>query len=260
MSEMHRIEVAATIGAQELTISTGEFAKQAGGSVLVQYGETIVLGTATMGNPMSKDADYLPLLVEYEEKFYAAGKIKGSRFMKREGRPNDDAILTARLIDRSIRPLFPDGMINDVQVVLTVLSYDGENDSDVPAMIAACGALMISDIPWEGRLGAVRVGMVDGVYIINPTAEERQQSKLDLLLAGTATDIAMIESGAIEVEEHTMLDAIEAGQKGIASVVALLEELQAKVGKQKREATYEQKNNEYIEKIEKLSESLLREK
>src|SRR5439155_2241293 len=118
--------------AQELSISTGEFAKQVTGSVLVQYGETIVLGTATMRHPLSKDSDFLPLLVEYEEKFYAAGKIKGSRFVKREGRPADDAILTARLIDRSIRPLFPDGMINDIQVVLTVLSYDGENDADVP--------------------------------------------------------------------------------------------------------------------------------
>ena len=219
---MHRIEVAATIGAQELTISTGEFAKQAGGSVLVQYGETIVLGTATMGNPMSKDADYLPLLVEYEEKFYAAGKIKGSRFMKREGRPNDDAILTARLIDRSIRPLFPDGMINDVQVVLTVLSYDGENDADVPAMIAACGALMISGIPWQGPLGAVRVGIVDGNMVINPTTEERQLSKLDLVLAGSANNITMLESGAKEVAESDMLDAIEAGQRGLGSVVALL--------------------------------------
>src|SRR3990167_1422390 len=193
MSEMHRIEVAATIGAQELTISTGEFAKQAGGSVLVQYGETIVLGTATMGNPMSKDADYLPLLVEYEEKFYAAGKIKGSRFMKREGRPNDDAILTARLIDRSIRPLFPHGMINDVQVVVTVLSYDGENDADVPALIAACGALMISGIPWEGPLAAARIGRVNGNFVINPSVEERESSDMDVIVAGTGNNLTMLE-------------------------------------------------------------------
>lgn len=260
MAQINKTEVVATIGGQEMRISTGELAKQAGGSVLVQYGETIVLGTATMGNPMSPDADFLPLLVEYEEKFYAAGKIKGSRFMKREGRPTDDAILTARLIDRSVRPLFPKGMINDVQLVLTVLSYDGENDSDIPAMVAAFGALMVSDIPWEGKLGAVRVGLINDSYVINPTSEEREQSKLDLLLAGTATDIAMIESGALEVTENAMLDAIEAGQKGIASVVALLEELQQKIGKQKKEATYASKNDEHIEKIEGLSESLLREK
>ncbi len=257
---MHRIEVAANIGAQELKISTGEFAKQAGGSVLVQYGETIVLGTATMGNPMSKDADYLPLLVEYEEKFYAAGKIKGSRFMKREGRPNDDAILTARLIDRSIRPLFPDGMINDVQVVLTVLSYDGENDADVPAMIAACGALMISGIPWQGPLGAVRVGIVDGNMVINPTTQERQESKLDLVLAGSANNITMLESGAKEVAESVMLDAIEAGQRALGSVVTLLEELKVKAGKEAKQAIYAEKDEAAWEKIEAVATPLLREK
>lgn len=257
---MHKIEVAANIGAQELKISTGELAKQAGGSVVVQYGETIVLGTATMGNPMSKDADYLPLLVEYEEKFYAAGKIKGSRFMKREGRPNDDAILTARLIDRSIRPLFPDGMINDVQVVLTVLSYDGENDADVPAMIAACGALMISGIPWQGPLGAVRVGIVDGNMVINPTTEERQQSKLDLVLAGSANNITMLESGAKEVAESVMLDAIEAGQRALGSVVTLLEDLKSKAGKEAKEAIYADKDEAAWEKIGAIATPLLREK
>ncbi|HLC49026.1 MAG TPA: polyribonucleotide nucleotidyltransferase [Candidatus Andersenbacteria bacterium] len=260
MAQINKTTVAATIGGKEMRISTGELAKQAGGSVVVQYGETMVLGTATMGKPMSPDADFLPLLVEYEEKFYAGGKIKGSRFMKREGRPHDDAILTARLIDRSVRPLFPKGMINDVQLVLTVLSYDGENDSDVLAMIAGCGALMISDIPWDGKLGAARVGLIDGAYVINPTTKDREGSKLDLLLAGTASDIAMIESGAMEVTEHAMLDAIEAGQKGIASVVTLLEDLQAKVGKKKKEAIYAQKNEEHTAKVEQLSESLLREK
>lgn len=260
MSHMNKTEVVGDVGGKEIRISTGELAKQAGGAIVVQCGETIVLGTATMGKPMSPDADFLPLLVEYEEKFYAAGKIKGSRFMKREGRPNDDAILTARLIDRSIRPLFPHGMINDVQIVLTVLSYDGENDSDVLAMIAACGALMISDIPWEGKLGATRVGLVNGSYVINPTALERVESKLDLLLAGTATDIAMIESGAMEVTEHAMLDAFEAGQKSIAKVVALLEELQSKVGKPKREAIYAQHNDAHTEKVESLVGAMLRDK
>lgn len=260
MSTMNKTEVVANIGAQELKISTGEFAKQAGGSVLVEYGETIVLGTATMGRPLSKDGDFLPLLVEYEEKFYAAGKIKGSRFMKREGRPNDDAILTARLIDRSIRPLFPDGMINDVQVVLTVLSYDGENDADVPAMIAACGALMVSGIPWQGPLGAVRVGMVSGNIVINPTVEERAQSDLDLVLAGTSSNITMLESGAREIPETKVLDAIEAGQKALGSIVALLEELQGKVGKPQREAIYANTDEEAWGKIEPVAEPLLHEK
>lgn len=260
MAEIHTSEVVANIGAQEMKISTGELAKQAGGSVVVQYGETVVLGTATMGHPLSKDADFLPLLVEYEEKFYAAGKIKGSRFVKREGRPHDDAILTARLIDRSIRPLFPDGMINDVQVVLTVLSYDGENDADVPAMIAACGALMISGIPWQGPLGAVRVGIVGGNIVINPTAEERQQSDLDLILAGTGTNITMLESGAKEIPEDTMLDAIQAGQRALESVVALLEELKSRAGKPSKEATYVAKDEQAWEKIERLAKPLLRKK
>lgn len=260
MSEMKKIEVVANVGAQEMKISTGEFAKQAGGSVLVQYGETIVLGTATMGHPLSKDANFLPLLVEYEEKFYAAGKIKGSRFVKREGRPADDAILTARLIDRSIRPLFPDGMINDVQVVLTVLSYDGDNDADVPAMIAACGALMLSGIPWQGPLGAVRVGIVDGNMVINPTTEERQQSTLDLVLAGTANNITMLESGAKEITESTMLDAIEAGQKALGIVVSMLEDLKVKTGKPAKEAIFAEKDEVTWEKIEKIAMPLLREK
>ncbi len=257
---MHKTEVMADIGGKEIKIRTGELAKQAGGSIIVQSGETIVLGTATMGRPMSPDADFLPLLVEYEEKFYAAGKIKGSRFMKREGRPHDEAILTARLIDRSVRPLFPKGMINDVQLVLTVLSYDGENDPDILAIIAACGALMLSDIPWEGKLGAARVGMIDDAFVINPTKKEREQSKLDLLLAGTASDIAMIESGAMEVSEHAMLDAFEAGQQGISKIVALLEDLQQKVGKQKKEAIFAPTNEEHTKKIEELASAVLTEK
>lgn len=260
MSEMHKEEVIGNIGGQEMKISTGELAKQAGGSVLVQYGETIVLGTATMGRPMSKDADYLPLLVEYEEKFYAAGKIKGSRFVKREGRPSDDAILTARVIDRSIRPLFPDGMINDVQVVLTVLSYDGKNDADIPAMIAACGAMMMSGIPWQGPLAAVRVGMVEGAIIINPTVEEREQSDLDLVLAGTGTNITMLESGAREVPEDIILDAIEAGQKALGDVVTLLQDLTAKAGKAAKEAIYMKKDEAAWEKIERLATAPLRDK
>lgn len=253
-------EVAGMVGAQEMKISTGELAKQAGGSVVVQYGETIVLGTATMGNPLSPDSNFLPLLVEYDEKFYAAGKIKGSRFMKREGKPHDDAILTARLIDRSIRPLFPDEMINDVQVVLTVLSYDGEHDPDTVAMVAACGALMVSDIPWQGKLGAVRVGMANGEYVINPTTDQRRDSTLDLVLAGTAEDITMLEAGASEIPEPAILDAIQCGQAAIGQISSLLVALQAKAGVPKKDATYAQKNEDHITKIEELSRPLLRKK
>ncbi|MEX0649714.1 MAG: polyribonucleotide nucleotidyltransferase [Candidatus Andersenbacteria bacterium] len=245
------------VGGQELKISTGELAKQAGGSVLVQFGETVVLGTATMGRPLYPDGNFLPLLVEYEEKFYAAGKIKGSRFIKREGRPTDDAILTARLIDRSIRPLFPKGMINDVQVVLTVLSYDGENDADVAAMIAACAALTISDVPWAGPLAATRVGRVDGRFVINPTVEEREVSDLDLLLAGNGSDVAMIECGAKEVVEEEMLNAIEEGQKAIGVIVGLIQELHSKVGKSKRDPILMEKHEEKTTRVQELAREVL---
>lgn len=246
------------IGAQELRVSTGELAKQAGGSVLVQYGETVVLGTATMSKAV-QPGNYLPLLVDYEEKFYAAGKIKGSRFIKREGRPYDEAILTARLIDRAIRPFFPEGMVDEVQVVLTVLSYDGENDPDIPAMVAAFGALMISPIPWEGSLGAVRVGRVNDAFVINPTTAEREASTLDLILAGTGQDTAMLEAGANEIPEDVMLDAIEEGQKGIAQVVVILEQLKKEAGQPKEEPTIVVQDEVLVARLHELGRQKLTE-
>ncbi|MDZ4347278.1 MAG: polyribonucleotide nucleotidyltransferase, partial [Candidatus Binatia bacterium] len=245
------------IGGHLLRISTGELAQQAGGSVLVQYGDTVVLGTATMGRPFAPDADFMPLLVEYEEKFYAAGKIKGSRFIKREGKPTDDAILVARLIDRSIRPLFPDDMINDIQVVCTVLSYDGENDPDIPALIAAAGALMLSDVPWQGPLGAVRVGMIDDRFVINPTVEEREQSQLDLVVAGTGDSIAMLEAGANEVTEDSMLDAMDEAKKALGLMTPLLAELQQKRGKNKKEPILAAKNEYAEERVPALAKEKL---
>ena len=221
------------IGQQEICLTTGELAKQAGGAVLVQLGETVVLGTATVGRPFTPDADFMPLLVDYEEKFYAAGKIKGSRFIKREGRPTDEAILNARLIDRSIRPLFPDNMINDIQIVITVLSYDGVNNPDVPAMIAASAALMVSDVPWQGPLAGVRVAQVEGQFIINPTVAELEKSTLDLFVSGTGDRITMIEADGNEVPEDTMLDALEEAQKALGQITPALEELQQKSGKDK---------------------------
>jgi len=245
------------IGGYELSITTGELAKQAGGSVLVQYGETVVLGTAVIGNPLSQDASYMPLLVEYEEKFYAAGKIKGSRFIKREGKPNDEAILTARLIDRAIRPLFPDDMINDVQVVCTVLSYDGVNDPDIPALIAASGALMISDVPWQGPLAAARVGLVDDKLVVNPSVEERKTSTLDLVVAGTGDRIVMLEAGANEIPESVMLDAMEEAQKAMGMIVEVLTELKQQCGKEKREPVLARKNEIAAEKVPGMARSIL---
>ena len=245
------------IGGQELCLESGDLAKQAGGSVLVRYGDTVVLGTANMQGPLYADGDFLPLLVDYEEKFYAAGKIKGSRFVKREGRPSEDATLTARVIDRSIRPLFPDNMINDVQVVLTVLSYDGENDPDIPAMIAASAALSISDIPWDGPIAAVRVGRKGGQFLINPTVEERADSELDLVVAGTGERIVMIEAGANEAPEDIFLDAIEEAQKALGMIVPAIQELQQKSGKAKREPSLMDQDASQIERIQALARDTL---
>lgn len=232
--KLNTVETITTkIGGRELSITTGELAKQAGGAVIVQYGETVVLGTANIRKPMSPDADYMPLLVDYEEKFYAAGKIKGSRYIKREGRPTEEAILNARLIDRSIRPLFPENMINDVQVVITVLSYDGENNPDTLAMIAVSAALMISDVPWQGPLAGVRIGQVDGKLTINPTTEEMETSALDLFVSGTGDRITMIEAGANEASEDVILDALEEASLALGQITPILIKLQSKVGKEK---------------------------
>jgi len=180
-------------GGKTLTIETGKLANQASGSCTVQYGDTLILATAVM-SAKPREVDFLPLSVEYEERLYAAGKIKGSRFIKREGRPTDEAILTGRMIDRSIRPLFSGDVRNDIQVILTVFSFDQENDSDIPALIGAAAALTISDIPWEGPIAAARVGFipsedattgVGGEWVLNPTFEARLKSKLDLVVAGT---------------------------------------------------------------------------
>lgn len=248
------------IGRKDLTLTTGELARQAGGSVMVRYGDTVVLGTATMGNPFSPDADFMPLLVDYEEKFYAAGKIKGSRFIKREGRPTDDAVLNARLIDRAVRPLFPEYMINDIQIVLTILSYDGENDPDVPAVIAACAALSISDIPWDGPLAGVRVGRIDNEFVINPTVEEREKSDLDLIVTGTSDRITMIEAGANEVPEDTILDALEEAQKTLGLIASLINDLQSKAGKAKQEPILTSRNEDVITKIKEIARPILEEK
>ncbi len=221
------------LGGRTLTIETGALAAQANGSVTVRYGDTVVLGTAVLSSTVREGIDYFPLLVDYEERLYAAGKIKGSRFIKREGRPSDEAILTARLVDRSIRPLFNDTLRNDVQVVITVLSYDQENDSDIPALIAASAALAVSNIPWAGPIGAVRVGQINGEWVLNPTYQAREKSDLDLVLAGTKSEQVMIEASGNEVSEEVVLNALEFAQKNVRKVIELIEEVVAKVGVKK---------------------------
>lgn len=223
------------LGGRTLTIETGTFASQANGSVTVRYGDTVVLGTAVMSSSVREGMDYFPLLVDYEERLYAAGKIKGSRFIKREGRPSDEAILTARLVDRSIRPLFNQAGRNDVQVVLTVLSVDQENDPDIVALIAASAALAVSNIPWKGPIGAVRVGRINGEWVLNPTYEAREKSELDLVLAGTKDEHIMIEASANEVDEQTVLGALEFAQKWVKKVIELIDEVAEKEGQAKAE-------------------------
>ncbi|MBI4262706.1 polyribonucleotide nucleotidyltransferase [Candidatus Uhrbacteria bacterium] len=233
-------------GGRELTIETGRLAKQTNGSCTVQYGGTVVLATAVISKSLREGIDYFPLMVDFEEKLYAAGKIKGSRFIKRETRPSDDAILTARLIDRSLRPLFDERIRNDVQVILTTLSFDTENDVDIVSLVAASAALAISDIPWDGPIAGVRVGQIpsdDGTkkeWVLNPTYDARAKSVLDLVVAGTPEKVLMIEAGAHEVDEPSMVEAIRFGQKHMRSVLDLILEVQKAMGAQKRVITDEE--------------------
>lgn len=225
-----------SLGGRDLTIETGTLAKQANGSVTVRYGDTVVLATAVMSKEMSRITGYFPLMVDFEERYYAAGKIKGSRFIKREGRPSDDSVLSGRAVDRTIRPLFDSRMRNEVQVIATVLSYDGENDTDLVAMIAASAALTLSDIPWNGPIGAVRVGLSEGGFVLNPKKGDRVDSALDLLVSGTQEKINMIEAGAKEITEEQMAEAFVFAFDAIQKITAFIKEVQTEVGKEKRQA------------------------
>ena len=216
-------------GNSDLTIETGQLAQQANGSVLVRHGETVVLVTATMDEPRS-GISYFPLMINYEEKLYAAGKIPGG-FIKREGRPSDAATLAARLIDRPLRPLFPEGMRHDVQVVATVLSVDPDNSPVLAAMVGASAALTISDIPFMGPIGAVKVGLVEGEFVINPTSSDSEKSELELTVAGTKDAVMMVEAGAEEVSEENIIEAIDFGHKALATVVELQEKMAEEIGK-----------------------------
>ncbi len=218
------------IGGRMLEIETGLLAKQANGAVTVRYGDTVVLATAVMSKNASRIGGYFPLMVDYEERYYAAGKIKGSRFIKREGRPSDEAVLTGRVVDRTIRPLFNPRMRNDVQVVVTVLSIDGENDPAIVSMIAASTALSISNIPWAGPIGAVRVGRLNGEFILNPVNTEVEAGDIDLIIAGTKEKINMIEAGMNEVPEEAVVAAFAFGHEAIKKITDLIAQVVAEVG------------------------------
>ena len=222
-------------GGRTLSIETGLFAPQAGGAVTVQYGDTVVLVTATMAREPRAGQDFFPLTVDYEERMYAAGKMPGSRFVRRETRPGEDAILNSRLIDRSIRPQFPKGALNDVQVVVTTLAYDGENEVDIVGLIGASAALHISEIPFEGPIGGVKIGIIDGDFVINPTHEQVETGQMELVVAARKEGICMIEAGATMVPEEQMIEAHELAFRLIAPILELQEELRQKVGKAKVE-------------------------
>ena len=224
--------VSKEIAGRTLTIETGKVAKQADGAVLVTYGETVVLVTAVVAPPRSEDIDFFPLSVEYRERQSAAGKFPGG-FIKREGRPSTKEILTARNIDRPIRPLFPDGYFQEVQIIATVLSADRENDPDIPALIGASAALSISKIPFLGPLGGVRIGRVDGEFVVNPTHKQLENSDLNMLVGGKKEAINMIEVGARELAEDVVADGVKRAHEAIQEVIAMIEELQANVGVEK---------------------------
>jgi polyribonucleotide nucleotidyltransferase len=224
------------IGNQSMTFETGRLAMQAGGAVTLRLGDTMVFAAATMSSEIRPGIDFLPLTVDYEERMYAGGRIPGS-FFRREGRPTEEAILTARLTDRPLRPLFPKDLRNDVQVIVYSLSIDNENPIDILAVNAASAALIISDIPWGGPIGAVRIGRVDGQFVVNPTFQEQEKSDLDLRIAGTKDAILMVECGAREVSEADMIAAVEFGHTALQPVIDAQEKMALEIGKPKRSYT-----------------------
>ncbi len=227
--QAHRFQT--EVGGRLLVLETGKYAKQASGSVLVRYADTVVLATAQASEEPIQ-ADFLPLTVEFEERHYAVGKIPGS-FMRREGRPGEKAILSARMTDRPIRPLFPKGFRHEVQIIVTVLSADQKNPPDILGPIAASAALLLSDIPWQGPIAAVRVGLIGGSFVLNPTLQELEESALDLVVAGSREAILMVEAGAGEVDEETMVQALEFAHRAMGPILDLQEAMAKALGKPK---------------------------
>lgn len=243
------------IAGRTFTVETGELAKQANGACMIHYGETSVLSVATASKE-PKDLPFFPLTVNYEERLYAVGKIPGG-FIKREGRPSEKAILTSRLIDRPIRPLFPDGFRNEVQVISTVMSVDQDCSSEVAAMIGSSIALSISDIPFAEPIAGVKVGRVDGEFIINPSIEKEEKSNIDLTVAGTKDAINMVEAGAEEVPEEVMLEAIMFGHEEIKRLIAFQEEIIQARGQEKSSVTLLETDGEIAVKVEEQAKAKL---
>jgi len=246
-----KVKKTLSLGGKELILETGLLAPRANASVLATLGETVVLATIVASAPR-EDLDYFPLQVEYMERLYAGGKIKGSRWVKREGKPLDSEVLTGRMIDRSLRPLFPAGLKNDTQIILTVLSTDHDNNPDVVALIAASALVHISDVPWNGPIAGLRVGMIDGKYLINPSQEELARSDLDLIVSVGKDGVVMLDGQADQVPEDKFFGAIEFAQKQAQPIIKLIDELQAEVGLKKMPTPVIEK--EKIEKVKKLAQ------
>ena len=237
-------------GGKSITFETGKLAKQAGGSVVAKNGDNVVLATATASPDPREGIDFFPLTVDYREYTYAGGRFPGG-FIKREGRPSEREILTSRLIDRPIRPLFAEGFKNETQVIALVLSADTQNDPDIVGINAASAALALSDIPFLGPIGAVRVGMKDGQFLVNPTYDEQREGTLRLTVAGTKDGIVMIEAGASEIDEESIVEAIEFAHTEIKKICAAIDELVQKGGKPKRAVTPPEFDQAYFDQLKK---------
>ncbi len=254
---MKPIKKSTTYGRHKLTIETGEIARQAHGAVIVSLDDTVVLVTVVGAKSVRVGQDFFPLTVDYQERSYAAGRIPGS-FFKREGRPSEKEILTSRLIDRPIRPLFPDSFYNEVQIVATVLSSDNEVDADIPAMIGASAALVLSGIPFDGPIGSARVGYINGDYILNPTTSELTDTELNLVVAGTEHAVLMVESEAKELSEDVMLGAVEFGRKEMKTVIDLINNLADEAGVTVWDWTPPEQDTSITDRVTQIAETDLR--
>ena len=234
---------------QSLSIETGKLAKQANGSAIVRYGDTVVLVTACYAPGERQGIDFLPLTVDYREYTYASGRIPGG-FFKREGKPSEKEVLTSRVIDRPLRPLFPAGWHHETQVIALVLSADADNDSDVLAITGASAALAFSEIPFEKTIAGVRVALVGNEYLVNPTFEQRKESRLDLVVAGSRDSIVMVEAGAREVPEEDVIAALEIGHAAIKQIVDVIDEMARELGKKKRDVPKKEIGHEFFREVE----------
>ena len=244
------------IGGKVLTIETGRVAKQANGAVVVRYADTMILATACAAKEPREDIDFFPLTVDYREKTSAAGKIPGG-FFKREGRPSEKEILSCRIIDRPIRPLFPDGYRCETQILITVLSSDQENDADVLGLTGASAALAISDIPFEKTIAGVRVGRVAGEFVVNPTLQQLEESDMNIVMAGSSDAVTMVEGGCREISEEELLAALSFGHEEIKRIVAVIDELKSRVGKTKRDIPPAEEDEEFVAKVKERAASVI---